>query len=290
MDARLARVLWHQVETINAVTYFSPECRDAPDRLGLKGFWMGYFACRAAPLGPVSQTVVEAIFYNFHPDRVRRALPEAWALARPEEVVVARASAAATALRRLLGAEAVEKLAEQVLPAARDAISRAEPAGRPLFAANRDVRPSDDPVSDLWQAATTLREHRGDGHVALLASSGLDGCEAHVLFVADVGGSSELYRQSRGWSEAEWSDAEARLGARGLLTPDGASTDAGRALRADIERRTDELAVAAFVGLGEQRVTHLIHVLEPARRRISASGEVPFPNPMGLPPPAQGQT
>lgn len=86
VEPALARSLWHPLETINAVTYFSPECRDASVRLGLKGFWMGYFACRAAPLGAVDPGVVEATFFNFHPDRVRRALPDAWSLAHPEDV------------------------------------------------------------------------------------------------------------------------------------------------------------------------------------------------------------
>jgi hypothetical protein len=53
MDPGLAREVWHRLETLNAVTYFCRECRDGPARLGLEGFWMGYFACRAAPMGAV---------------------------------------------------------------------------------------------------------------------------------------------------------------------------------------------------------------------------------------------
>ena len=52
------------------------------------------------------------------------------------------------------------------LPLLRDVVGNASPFGRPLFAANRDVDAPPDPVAALWQAATTLREHRGDGHVA----------------------------------------------------------------------------------------------------------------------------
>lgn len=87
MEAALPRALWHGIETVNAVAYFSPESREAPVRLGLKGFWMGYFACRAAPLGPVAAGVVEATFFNFHPDRVRRAIPDAWATASPADIL-----------------------------------------------------------------------------------------------------------------------------------------------------------------------------------------------------------
>ncbi len=285
MEPALARSLWHPLETINAVTYFSPECRDASVGLGLKGFWMGYFACRAAPLGPMAPGAVEATFFNFHPDRVRRALPAAWSLAHPEDVLTARANGAAAALRRLLGAKAAEQLARAVLPPAHDAIARADPAGRAMFAANRQMGAPEDPVAGLWQAATTLREHRGDGHVALLVAAGLDGCEAHVLFVAGEGGSPDLYRQSRGWSSDDWRAAQARLSDRGLLTSEGAITGPGRALRADIEHRTDQLAVPPYAALGQERVAALIEALEPARRRIAAAGEVAFPNPMGLPRP-----
>ena len=45
-----ARRLWRLIEAINGVTYFAPRCRDAMTDLGLKGFWMGYFAARAAPV------------------------------------------------------------------------------------------------------------------------------------------------------------------------------------------------------------------------------------------------
>lgn len=48
-------------------------------------------------------------------------------------------------------------------------------------------------MAALWQVATTLREHRGDGHVALLAGAALAGCEAHILFAACEGAPVELY-------------------------------------------------------------------------------------------------
>ncbi|GAB4945716.1 hypothetical protein MAHJHV51_53430 [Mycobacterium avium subsp. hominissuis] len=38
---------------------------------------MGYFAARSAPLGVVPREVVAAIFYNFAPERVAKALPAA---------------------------------------------------------------------------------------------------------------------------------------------------------------------------------------------------------------------
>jgi hypothetical protein len=283
MDAALARTLWHHVETLNAVTYFCQECRDAPANLGLTGFWSGYFACRAAPMGPVPPGVVEATFFNFHPARVRKALPAAWAVAPPDELVTVRSAAAARALRRLLPDGLAEAVAAEAVPALRAVVEGATPAGRPLFAANRDVPLPDDPVEALWQLATTFREHRGDGHVALLTATGLDGCEVHVLFAADEGVAPEVYQRSRGWSDDDWRAAVDRLVQQDLVTPAGTATTAGRALRAQVEERTDELSADALADLGTQGVQQLLRVLRPATGLLASSGELLYPNPMGLP-------
>lgn len=285
MDPRTTRSIWHRLEAINAVAYFTDECRAAATELGLKGFWMGYFACRAAPMGAVPAGVVEATFFNFHPSRVQRAIPEAWVLADPTDVVVARSIAAAAALRRLLPDGDAELLAGSVLPALQATIDVADPAGRPLFGANRDVLVPDDPVAALWQATTTLREHRGDGHVALLTSAGLDGCEVHVLFAAGQHIDPLLFQQSRGWSPDDWAAATKRLAARDLITVEGSLTETGRHLREKIEDHTDALAGAPYAALGEPALAELLDLLGPAAERIAASGDLAFPNPMGLPDP-----
>jgi hypothetical protein len=285
MDPGLARKMWHSLEAINAVAYFSPECRDAPARQGLKGFWMGYFACRAAPMGRVGAAVVEATFFNFHPARVRRAIPDAWGYASPEQILDARSEAAATALRRLLSDLDAEHLAADVLVALDVAVDSAGAAGRPLFGANRDVARPDDPVGRLWQAATTLREHRGDGHVALLTGAGLDGCAAHVLFSVCEGVTPELFLESRGWSHEDWDAAVDRLKLRGFIAPDGRPAPLGRQLRETVEQRTDELACPPYEAVGDERVEALATLLGAAARRIASAGEITFPNPMGLPRP-----
>ncbi|OOK74251.1 salK domain protein [Mycobacterium kansasii] len=63
------------------MTYFAPEARAALTNLGYRGFWMGYFAARSAPLGQVPPEVVSAVFYNFALARVAKALPAAWEIA-----------------------------------------------------------------------------------------------------------------------------------------------------------------------------------------------------------------
>ena len=283
MQPVVARELWHRLEVVNAVTYFSPESRDAAERIGLKGFWMGYFAFRAAPMGPVTPGVVEATFFNFHPERVRRAIPDAWRFVDPRDVLSARSEAAARALRRILGDDAADQLALMVLPVAQEAVALAGGDGRPLFAANREVDGLVDAVAAMWQAATTLREHRGDGHVALLTAAGLDGCEAHVLFAASEAAPVELYLESRGWTAAEWAAASARLADRGLLDGRGTISAAGQTLRDQIERATDRLAVTPYEQVGAYRVERLLSEVDPMIERIANAGEISFPNPMGLP-------
>ena len=101
MNEHPARQLWKRLESIHAVTYFSPEPSEAHAAVGLRGFWMGYFGTRAAPLGAVAPGVVEATFFNFAPWKVRKAIPDAWTFAAPGTILEARRAGAAAALRRL---------------------------------------------------------------------------------------------------------------------------------------------------------------------------------------------
>ena len=82
--------MWKLFEPLHAVTYFAEECIEEYSAAGLKGFWMGYFAGRAAPMGPVGPAVVGATFFSFNPDRVARALPDAWSFAATDRVLEAR--------------------------------------------------------------------------------------------------------------------------------------------------------------------------------------------------------
>ena len=103
VDPAVARRMWHLLEPYHASVYFAPEVRDAMKGVGLKGFWMGYFAGRSAPLGEVGPEVVTALFFGFHPDMVARALPDAWRYASPAAVLEARTAAVGSALERILG-------------------------------------------------------------------------------------------------------------------------------------------------------------------------------------------
>jgi len=277
-----ARAIWQRIEPLNAVTYFAPECRNAAKAAGLPSFWMGYFAARSAPLGPVGPAVVQAIFFNFHGSMVARSIPDAWSLVEPADVLRMRRAAAAEALK--LRIPSIAEVAVAVGPILDRVVAEADGSGRALFSANRQLGHPVDPVEALWQACTSLREHRGDGHVAMLTTSGLDGCEALVLFAASEGVDREVLRQNRGWSDDDWASASHRLTNRGLLGDPGI-TPAGRDLRRTIEEGTDRLAVGPYQILDSDDVRLLTDELGLAAGVLLASGVIPFPNPIGLPPP-----
>ena len=273
------------LEPVHAVIYFAPECRDSLRTIGLRRFWPGYFGARAAPLGPVGPATVSALFFNFHPAMVSRAIPEAWSLAELPAIIEARRSGAAAALRRM--APDADEMSAAVLPALERVIDAADGSGRSLFSANRELPGSGDPVESLWQACTTLREHRGDGHVAALTAAGLSGCEALVLFSATQQVPAEMFRQSRGWSESEWENSRQALEGRGLLV--GAEpSPSGTALREWIEGVTDDLAGNPLGALDVDEPMALTRALAVLADQIVGSGVIPFPNPIGLPGPGSG--
>lgn len=279
----LPREMWKVLEPYHAMIYFAPEARTAYTEAGLKGFWMGYFASRAAALGPVGPEVVAAVFYNFHPRMVARAIPDAWSFSSPERVLSARYGAADIALRRLLR-DALEKPAiEEAASLAHVAVEACDVAGRPLFAAHSAIPWPEAPHMRLWHAATLLREYRGDGHVAALLAGGIDGCEAHVTLVGTGEVPREAIQPHRGWSDAEWEAAAARLRARSWLDDAGRLTPAGRDARRWVEARTDALAARPWEALGVDGCARLRELAFSLSDAIVRAGGVPLPNPMGLP-------
>ncbi|MEU7001884.1 hypothetical protein [Nonomuraea sp. NPDC046570] len=130
-------------------------------------------------------------------------------------------------------------------------------------------------------AYTVLREHRGDGHLAALLAAGLDPCEALVSFAA-VGAAPVANFAGRGWSEQEWAEARERLAVRGLVDAEGAATEAGRALRDQVERMTDELAGAPWRALGAERAQRLAELNLPLLGAVFGSGLLPRTSTLGI--------
>jgi hypothetical protein len=279
-EPRLARRFFDRFEPVHGVTYFAPEARAALDGLGYRGFWMGYFAARSAPLGMMPPEMVTAIFYNFAPERVAKALPAAWQIAGPEAALQARQDSAVAALRRY-GIDASENVivaAELAGKAAREAPLD----GRTLFAANRALPWPDDPLAALWHAATLLREQRGDTHVAVLAASGVSGRECNVLQAAAGRVPRDYMAVARDYDEATWRHHEEQLAERGLVGDDGTLTAAGRELMDAIESTTDALSLSALDALSDDEVETLFQALTPITRAVVAGGDLPAMSPMNL--------
>jgi hypothetical protein len=255
---------------------------------GLPGFWSGYFAARAAPLGRVGAGPVSAAFYNFAPAMVARAVPGCWDVVTPQTLCRVRAIAAAEVLSEVCSVEARSALVA-ALPLLRRAVAGCDGAGRVMAGANRSLWPVIAPalgtggLGEAWQACTTLREHRGDGHAAALLAGGIGGMEAHLLVAGTKAVPAEMLRDNRGWSVEQWDAGRAMLAARGWLHADGRATDDGRTRHGEVEELTDRLAEPAYADLSDGALEELNGALRACAAGVVASGLLPFPNPMGLP-------
>jgi len=255
--AAVARQMWTLFEPVHVVSYFTPEARAAFEEAGLHGFWRGYFAGRAAPMGQAGAPPVVAAFFVFAPTMVERAIPGVWDLVTQAEALAARQTGAVAAVRRLLGLKSGD-----IVPAAVSAVSdelaaaagNLDGAGRALAACNIALRAGVDRISG-----------GGSGHVA-------------------AGWKREQMQPVRGWTDAQWDAADERLTARGLLGGDRAATPAGVALHREIEHSTDQAAARPWTSLGQDRVAALVRLLQPIARACAAA--MPFPNPVGVPAPA----
>jgi Helix-turn-helix family len=279
VQPKTARRIWQRLEPLHATMYFAPEVTAAGKAIGLKGYWMGYFAGRGAPFGAAPAALIDATFFNFHPSLVHRAIPDAWGFASPETIWNTRLEALSTVLDSVVGPIAegpeLQALASELI----DAAQAASPSGRPLFAATRSMPVPDAPALTLWHAATLVREHRGDGHIGVLTSEGFDGCEAHLSSVMG-GAPREILQGTRAWSDEEWDAAADRLRSRGLLDDAGEPTAAGRESRATIEARTDELSLPLLGQLADP--DGALELLAPVAKAVAGAAIVPFPNPMGV--------
>jgi hypothetical protein len=277
------RQLWHLLEPLHAVLYYAPEAFEEAAALGYRTEerWPSYFPYRAAPLGPVGGERVTSAFYSFSPRMVDEHVKSAWRTAGPEQVLTARERAVDRAYRAILGDRVDSPELAEAAVLARRAAESANTAGRPLAAANAELPWPEGPHLQLWHAATILREHRGDGHLAALLIAGLDPVETLVSFAA-IGAASVERFESRGWSAAEWAAARARLVVRGLVTEDGTATDAGVELRRRVEQHTDELACAPWQLLGSDATARLADLLGEFWVTVLGSGLLPSETTLGI--------
>ncbi|MFG1857949.1 hypothetical protein ACGFJT_39360 [Actinomadura geliboluensis] len=279
----LARQMWHQLEAVHALFWYSPDVFAEAAELGYEvdTRWPSYFAWRAAPLGAAGPERVASAFYSFSPRMVAERVPAVWTVAPPERVLRARVRAVDRMYRALLGDAIGSPDLAEAASLARAAAEEAGTAGRPIAAANADLPWPDEPHLALWHAIGILREQRGDGHVAALLTHGLDPAESLVSFAA-VGAASVETFASRGWTDEEWAAARDRLAARGLVSGDGTATDRGREMRDSVERMTDDLAYAPWRALGEAKAERLGQLTMPILVKVLETGLMPAENTLGI--------
>lgn len=275
----LVRAMWTLFEPIHAVTYFSPEARESFAGIGLTRYWDGYFAGRSAPLGAIAAAPVVAIFSGFAPSLVERALPAVWSIASVDLVLEARVRGASDTLRTLVPDDSAVADAADALA---NVASRVETIGRPLAAANSALPVASDPFRRLWQSASTLREHRGEGHVIALVDGGIAGLDTIVLRSA-VDLDATTIRKARGWTEDQWATKVEDLVLRGLLSHDHVISAEGSEALGRAEVLTNRLAVGPWNALSDDEFIDIARRLEPIAR--ACERVFPFPNPIGMPRP-----
>ncbi|NNJ07135.1 hypothetical protein HHX38_23835 [Streptomyces sp. PKU-MA01144] len=277
LHPRAGRRCHNALNPLHSTVYFSPDFAGELARIGVEDPRAAYFAGRAAALGAVGPGTVAATFYNFSHELIAQHLPAVWGTASPAAVLDARSRAVDATLRRLLGEDAVAS--PEMAEAARLALRATEACtrhARPLYAAHADLTVPEEPHLALWHAATLLREHRGDGHLAALLSAGLDPLEALVSHTATGKGMSPRWiLASRGWRRTDWEAASDRLRERGLLDGDGELTEAGTALRAELEEHTDRLDRAPYEHLGAAGVERLTELGRGFLIAAAAAGAFP---------------
>ena len=213
----------------------------------------------------------------------------------PETLCRVRAIAAAEALGELCSVESRSALVA-ALPLLRRAVARLRrrrggswrpPTGR----CGRPIAPAlgTGGLGEAWQACTTLREHRGDGHVAALVAHGVGGVEAHVLA---AGTKARPGRGAAGQPGLERGGVGRRDGGRSppavCCTRDGRATDGGRTLHGQVEDLTDRLAEPAYAGLSDGALEEFVRRSCCLCRRRGRFGPAAVPQPDGAAPPALG--
>lgn len=264
----LARRCWKLLELIHRQVYFTAEPRQEYRALGLNSR-QAYFASRSAPLGPASAELVSATFYAFSPDHIATVIPSAWEIASPARVLDARHRGVTAALRRQLHGARGDEIAEAA-ELAGTVTAGFGTGARPLYAGHAALPWPEDPLLALWHAATLVREHRGDGHTAVLLAAGISRIDACVTGAVHTN-TVDFHRAVFGWTEEQWTEAVERLCARGLLDSGTGLAEAGHGLRGELEERTDAAAFEGWPELGLDGAHRLVELLTPMVEQIKTA-------------------
>ena len=135
-----------------------------------------------------------------------------------------------------------------------------------MYAALRALPVPDEVVARLFHAASLLREHRGDGHIAALMVEGVGGLEAHVLLALDMDMPAEKFGRIHHLPAAQLAAVIDGMRDRGLIGDDGWLSEQGRAVKQRVEALTDDLAAKPYEVLEPDELDELDGRPRAARR------------------------
>ena len=240
-----ARALRDALEPVAAHAFWSTATRQAMAALGLDAT-SAYVRGRAAAVGAATAPVVISAFAWFEPGLIESAYHAGPADLTPADLNRTRSAATGASLRAVRPDADPSWLADTLTAATAAGAS----LGRCLFSARRAQIPPSDPFERLWWASETLRDHRGDSHIAAVAVAGVGPVEMNILTELALGGQLGSYTATRGWSPAAIEDAARTLRRCGWLSG-GDLTAEGRNVRTSIERDTDRLDAPIIAAIGD---------------------------------------
>ena len=140
-----------------------------------------------------------------------------------------------------------------------------------MYAALRAIRIPDDVVARFFHAASLLREHRGDGHIAALMTEGVGGLEAHVLFALDMNMPAAKFGRIHHLPPGQLAAVIDGMRDRNLIGDDGWLSEPGRAVKQRVEALTDDLAARPYQSLEPDELDELMATLEPLATLLLAA-------------------
>ena len=260
-----ARLLRDALEPVAAHAFWSIATRQAMAQLGLSGT-SAYVRGRAAALGAAAAPVVISAFAWFEPGLIESAYQAGPAELTPADISRTRSTATGASLRAVRPDADVSWLADKLAAATAAGSS----PGRCLFSARRAQIPPSDPFERLWWASETLRDHRGDSHIAVATVAGVGAVEMNILTELALGGELGSYTATRGWSPAAIEEAAQTLRGRGWLSGSDLTT-AGQDARTSIEHDTDHLDAPVIAAIGDDLPRVLAELETWGRACIDAS-------------------
>jgi len=140
-----------------------------------------------------------------------------------------------------------------------------------MYAALRAIPVPDEVVARLFHAASLLREHRGDGHIAALMSAGVGRLEAHVLLALDMGMPAANFGRIHHLPAAQIAAVIDGMRDRDLIGADDWLSEQGRAVKQRVEALTDRLAAKPYESLEPDALDELMASLEPLAELLLAA-------------------